>query len=249
MTSTGIESLSIDARPEPVNFDPAKTAVVVVDMQNYFASPGGTLHNVGVNVQPIQAIVSPIARVLDGARAAGLKLLYLRMPLPDQPGLEIEDIGPLLGSPEVRWGAYLDSSLGQIRATRVTPPPGRPTWNADIVDGIEPRPEDVIVTKETFDGFYKTELHQILQGLGVQNLVFTGCTTSVCVETTLRQASIHGYRCLALSDCVAEPIGTRFERTNSEASLHVIQTLFGWVTESPEFLRALSQRSIVAVTE
>lgn len=247
MTGKTDGSISIEARPEPVSFDPGHTAVIVVDMQNFFATPGGTLHNLGVNVQPIQALVPSIARVLDAARASGLKIVYLRMPLPGVPGSEVREVGPLLGTPEIRWSAYLDSSLGQLHGTRVAPPPDRPTWNADIVDGLQPKPEDVIVTKSTYGGFHETDLHGILQDLGITELVFTGCTTSICVETTLREACLRGYRCLALSDCVAEPIGAKFERTNHDASLHVIETSFGWVTESPAFLKALRSQALSAV--
>jgi ureidoacrylate peracid hydrolase len=249
MTKLRNGAFSIEARPEPVVFDPMKTAVIVVDMQNFFASPGGTFHNLGVDVQPIQAIVPTIARILDGARTAGVKVVYLRMPVPQTPGRQIHDIKGLPGTPEIRWGAYLHSSVGQVRAANVVPPSDRPTWNADIVDGIEPHPEDIIVTKPSFGGFYKTELHEKLQSLGVADLVFTGCTTSVCVETTLREACMRGYRCLALADCMAEPIGSSFERTNHDATLHVIETLLAWVTDSTAFLHALEPPKLAALTE
>ena len=247
--STRGRAISIEARPEPVSFDRGSTGLVVVDMQNHFATPGGTFYNAGVNVQPIQDIVPRIARVLDCARSAGLKIVYLRMPVPDRPGHEVSDVGPVLGTPGIRWGAYLDSSIGQLRAVRVAPPAGRQTWNADIVDDIQPHADDLVVTKRSFGGFYETELHAELERMGITDLVFTGCTTSICVETTLREACVRGYRCLALSDCVAEPIGMKFDRTNSEASLHVIQTVLGWVTESPMLLKALEDEAMPVLAE
>jgi ureidoacrylate peracid hydrolase len=249
MARTQEQLVSIEARPEPVSFDLAKTAVVVVDMQNHFGTPGGTFHNVGVNVQPIRAIVPSIARVLAGAREAGLKVVYLRMPVPARPGHQVLDVGPVLGTPDIRWAAYLDSSIGGVRAAHVAPPPDRPTWNSDIIDGIQPREEDTVVTKKTFGGFHETDLHAVLQARGISNLVFTGCTTSICVETTLREACVRRYNCLALSDCVAEPIGMKYERTNSEATLHVIQTVLGWVTESDAFLQALALGRVAAFAE
>ena len=78
----------------------------------------------------------------------------------------------------------------------------------------------------------------------MDTLIFTGATTSVCVESTLRDAFYRDYRCLLLSDCTAEPIGSQFARGNHEASLLVIQTLFGWVADSSSLTAALGARSI-----
>ena len=75
----------------------------------------------------------------------------------------------------------------------------------------------------------------------VETLIFTGATTSVCVESTLRDAFYRDYRCLLLSDCVAEPIGGQLPRTNHEASLLVVETLFGWVGDSRSLIEALER--------
>jgi ureidoacrylate peracid hydrolase len=74
--------------------------------------------------------------------------------------------------------------------------------------------------------------------------VFTGCTTSVCVESTLLDAMFRGYRCLLLSDCAAEPLGADEVRSNHEATLLVIEKLFGWISSSREFIEAVSARSV-----
>ena len=78
-----------------------------------------------------------------------------------------------------------------------------------------------------------------LRAAGIDTLIFTGATTSVCVESTLRDAFYRDYRCLLLSDCTAEPIGDQLSRSNHEASLLVIETLFGWATDSQSLLTAL----------
>ena len=75
------------------------------------------------------------------------------------------------------------------------------------------------MSKHRFSGFYGTDLDVILKGLGVETLVFTGCTTSVCVDSTLRDAFYRDYRCLLLSDCTGEPIGSDLARSNHDASL------------------------------
>jgi ureidoacrylate peracid hydrolase len=80
------------------------------------------------------------------------------------------------------------------------------TWNTEIVNELTPQPSDIIIIKHRFSRFYGTDLDVILRGLEIKYLVFTGCTTSVCVESTLRDAMFRDYRCLLLADCTAEPI-------------------------------------------
>ncbi len=88
----------------------------------------------------------------------------------------------------------------------------------------------------------------ILRRHDIDSVVFTGCTTSVCVDSTLRDAFYRDYRCLLLSDCTGEPIGSDLRRSNHEASLLVIERLFGWVSDSRSLLRALQQDDAAAVT-
>lgn len=97
-----------------------------------------------------------------------------------------------------------------------------------------------MVPKHRYSGFFGTGLDGVLRDAQIQTLVFTGATTSVCVESTLRDAFYRDYRCVLLSDCTAEPIGGEHEPSNHEATLLVIQTLFGWVTDSKAFLDTVS---------
>lgn len=100
--------------------------------------------------------------------------------------------------------------------------------------------------KTRYSGFYGTQLDSVLKERAVKWLFITGCTTSVCVESTLRDAMFRDYSCVLLADCTAEPIGQDFARTNHEASLLVIQTLFGWVSDSAEVIRALDMQVAAA---
>jgi ureidoacrylate peracid hydrolase len=86
-------------------------------------------------------------------------------------------------------------------------------------------------------------LDDLLRRLGVRYLLVTGCTTSVCVESTVRDAMFHDYSCIVLEDCTAEPIGAGLPRTNHDASLLVIETLFGWVSNARAACEALSQQA------
>ena len=119
----------------------------------------------------------------------------------------------------------------------------RDTWNTDAIDELRPQPEDVVLYKHRFSGFYQTELDDVLRGLGIRDLIFTGCTTSVCVDSTIRDAMFRDYRCVLLADCVGEPIGCELRRSNHEASLLVTQTLFGWVSHSDKFIAAIERRT------
>lgn len=119
----------------------------------------------------------------------------------------------------------------------------RDTWNTDILEQLRPRSDDVVLYKHRFSGFYQTELDDILRTGKIKNLIFTGCTTSVCVDSTIRDAMFRDYRCVMLADCSGEPIGSELQRSNHEASLLTIEKLFGWVSESEQFVSAIANSS------
>jgi len=125
----------------------------------------------------------------------------------------------------------------------------RDTWNTEIVSELKPQPEDIVIWKARFSGFYQTELDDILKRLRVKVLIFTGCTTSVCVESTIRDATFRDYSPILLADCAAEPIGQDLPKSNHEASLRVIEALFGWVSHSDHFMKALEARPAAAVRQ
>ncbi|MCA1738297.1 MAG: cysteine hydrolase [Actinobacteria bacterium] len=235
-------TLSIEARPMQFTMDPSRTAVIVVDMQNDFASEGGAFARAGNNIAPIQDVVAPTSRVLAATREAGMRVIYLKIEFrPD-----LSD----LGAPDSKfWDVMHFVGIGEP----ATGPDGQPshifikdTWNTEIVSELTPEPNDIVVAKQRFSGFSGTNLDAILRGLGVRDLVFTGCTTSVCVESTLRDAMFRDYRCLLLADCTAEPIGHGLARSNHEASLLVTEIAFGWVTESTALIEALEVQEITA---
>jgi len=133
------------------------------------------------------------------------------------------------------------------RRFQVTSPDGSPsrilirdTWNTDILGELAPEPGDTVVWKTRYSGFFETELDALLRARGVRSLVVTGCTTSVCVDSTIRDAMFRDYSCLLLEDCTAEPVGNDLPRTNHEASLLILQGLFAWVATSAALVSALS---------
>jgi ureidoacrylate peracid hydrolase len=244
MTMVSDYTISIKANPVPLALDPRHTAVLVVDMQNDFGSEGGLFARAGIDIAPIQAVVDPITRVLTAARRAGLPVIYLKMEFrpdlsdlggPDSPNAikhRLFGVGQTVTAPDGSEGRFLIKG----------------TWNTEIVEELVPQDGDIVVSKQRFSGFYGTELDTILKTLGVKNLVFTGCTTSVCVESTLRDAAFRDYRCVLLADCTAEPIGADLPRSNHDATLLITELLFGWVSDSASFAEAFAPQPVVAST-
>jgi ureidoacrylate peracid hydrolase len=225
--------IEVPARPEPFAMDARRAAVLVIDMQNDFGSPGGMFDRAGIDISGIGAAVGMTARVLAAARAAGVPVIYLTM----EHAPNLDDAGPVDGPHRrkhelLNVGAAVDAPDGTEGGILV-----RGTWNTRIVDALAPEPGDHVVPKHRYSGFFETELDALLRRLDVRQVVVTGCTTSVCVESTVRDATFRDYSCLVLADCTAEPIGNG---ENHRASLRTIETLFGWVAESDALIAAIS---------
>jgi ureidoacrylate peracid hydrolase len=233
----------LDARPEPITIDPERAALFVIDMQNDFGTKGGMFDRAGIDISQIQKATAPTARVIAAARKAGMKVIYLKMGFrPD-----LSDAGPPDSPNRIKHQAM---HLGEAVQT----PDGtegriliRDTWNTDIVSELKPQADDIVIWKNRFSGFYQTELDSVLKRLNAEVLVFTGCTTSVCVESTIRDATFRDYSPVLLEDCTAEPIGHNLPTSNHDASLLLIQCLFGWVSRSDQFIKAFETRPSTAV--
>ncbi len=227
--------VKLDARPEAVELDTAQTAVIVVDMQNDFGSKGGMFERAGIDISGIQRAVEPTRRAIEIARKAGIHIIYLKMGYkPD-----LSD----LGAPDsVNRARHLRLGVGN----EVKAPDGsssriliRDTWNTDIVPQLKPAKGDTVIYKTRFSGFYKTELDAILKRRGIRHLLITGCTTSICVDSTVRDAMFRDYLPVLLSDCMSEPIGDGLGRSNHEASLLAAEILLGWVSDSTRLSKAI----------
>src|SRR5206468_13024680 len=117
------------------------------------------------------------------------------------------------------------------------------TLTTYIVPELQTQSNDVVIYKPRFSSFYKTDLDTRLKDLGIKYLIVTGVTTSICVESTVRDAMFRDYLCVLLQDCMSEPIGHDLARTNHDASLLNTEVLFGWVSHSDQFIKALATKS------
>src|SRR5689334_19708214 len=185
-------SVTIEAKPRPYAFEPAQTAVVAIDLQNDFGATGCYVDSFGVPLDGVRATIEPIARVLGAGRATHIPVVYTRIEF----RRDLSNLGPP-GSPN-REMIGLEPGGGEYLIEG--------TWNTDIVPELAPQPGDVIVSKHRYSAFFETDLDGILRSRGITNLVFVGWTTSVCVESTVRDAVFRDYRCLVLADCTAETI-------------------------------------------
>jgi ureidoacrylate peracid hydrolase len=229
----------LQARPQAIEIDPERTAIIVIDMQNDFGSKGGMFDRAGIDISGIQAAIVPTARAINAARKAGIPVIYLKMGFsgdlsdagaPDSPNRikhQAMHVGEAIRAP--------DGTEGRILI--------RDTWNTDIVSELKPQAEDIVVWKTRYSGFYQTELDNGLKRLNAKYLVITGCTTCVCVESTIRDAMFRDYSCVLLTDCAAEPIGHNRPTSNHEASLLLMEALFGWIAHSEDFVAAVEERA------
>ena len=227
---------SVEARPSAVQIDCERTAVVVVDMQNDFASDGGMFQRAGIDVTGIRAIVPKIAAVLESARSAGVLVCYLRMGF----AADLSDAGRPT-SPT--WIKHLPLDVG----AEVIAPDGTPsrilirdTWNTRVIDELAPDVADLVIDKHRYSGFHGTGLDEMLRARGIDTLLFTGATTSVCVESTVRDAMMRDFHCVVIEDCVAEPIGETLDRTNHDATLLTLEILFASIARASSVISALT---------
>lgn len=164
--------------------DLAKTAVLVVDMQNAFVDPQGSLAKMGVPVARTKLPIPHILRILDKARAAKVPVVHLRMILRK----DFADLG-ILGKvfPPLR-------ELGHC---------AEGSRDADFVPELQPVPGDFVIDKNRFSGFFQTKLDVTLRCLGVSTLIVTGIATNVCVEGTVRDAFHRDYRVIVPREATA----------------------------------------------
>jgi ureidoacrylate peracid hydrolase len=227
--------VKLGASPEAFAFDPAKTAVIVVDMQNDFGAKGGMLDRAGLDISGIQKAATSTAKVLGAARTAGIKIIYLKMAFkPDLSDMGAPD--SLNRVQHLRIGVGEKIAAPDGRESRILV---RDTWNTDILAGLKPAAADDVLYKTRFSGFYETDLDARLKQAGIKYLIVTGCTTSVCVDSTVRDAMFRDYRCVVLADCVSDPSGPRWPKGNDEASLRSFTGMLGWVSDSDRMLMAL----------
>jgi nicotinamidase-related amidase len=219
--------VTVDANPRPFVLDPAHTALLVIDMQHDFCSPGGYVDHSGADVKMLRRPIEPIRALLDAAHRVGLLAIFTREG--HRPGLE--DCPPAKLERTV-WVGHTIGKLGPLGRLLVRGERGHA-----IIDELTPGPDDIVIDKTGKGAFYATDLDVILRARGITHLVFTGVTINICVENTMREATDRGFWNLLVTDGTAAITDDLYEH-----SLEMIRYqggVFGVTASSAQVIAAL----------
>jgi ureidoacrylate peracid hydrolase len=222
--------VTLPARPEPIRVVVEETAVIVVDMQNAYASPGGYLDLAGFDIGGAAKVVEQTAKVLKVAREAGMTVVYFQNGWdPDYR----EAGGP--GSPNF----HKSNALKTMRARPELQGKllARGGWDYELVEVLKPQPGDIELHKTRYSGFFHSQLDSLLRARGIRNIVLVGIATNVCVESTLRDGFFLEYFGMMLEDATHQA-GPEFLQ---KASVYNVETFFGWVSTVADFCGAFGQ--------
>lgn len=217
----------IEAEPYPFELQPTACALLIIDMQRDFLEPGGFGEMLGNDVSQLRRTIGPNRRLLAAWRAKGWQVIHTR----EGHRPDLSDLPP---AKKIRGrGKSCIGDAGPMGRILV-----RGELGHDIIPELYPLPGEPVIDKPGKGAFFATDLHALLQNLGIRQLLVTGVTTEVCVNTTVREANDRGFDCLIPSDCV----GSYFPEFQ-EAGLKMIKAqggIFGWVSHSDQILAAIT---------
>ncbi len=224
--------VKLAAKPDPVDVDLAQSALVVVDMQNAFASKGGMLDLAGHDISKAADVVAANKALIAKARKAGVKIVYLQVgykpDLSDAGGPRSPNYHKELSLRTMRARPELEGKLLI-----------HDTWDWEIVDDLKPEPGDIVIRKSRYSGFAGTTLDNDLRTHNIRTLFFTGIATNVCVESTARDAYFEEYWPVLVEDAMNHA-GPDFVR---DATLWNFENVFGWVTDSDNLIAAFENKT------
>ena len=191
------------------------SALIVVDMQNGFCNPAGSFAKIGLDIEMCTDAIEGCKTLVENARAAGVPVIFTRyvyQPGYADGGVVVHDLLPAI------------KEVNSLAAG---------SWDAEIVDQLKPKADEIIIDKSRYSAFYGTRLEPLLTSLGTKDLVVCGVTTNMCVETTARDASQRDYHVYVVSDATGE-----LDRSRHDHALFTIGFGFGWVVNTNEVIAA-----------
>ncbi len=198
-----------------ISMDRAKTAMIVVDMQNGFLDDEGSMVKSGMDIRELKKTVEPVRSLVEACHSADIPIIFTRM---------------------VQRADFKDAGLRLERrpALKEVDSLVAGTWDAELDPRMDVRTADYILDKTRYSSFYNTNLEVILRGLAVDTLVICGVTTEICVESTIRDAFFRDYKVVVPEDAVAA-----MDLARHQGTLLTIQYGFGTVTKTAEVIDSL----------
>jgi len=213
--------------PSRRRLEPARTALLVIDMQRDFLDPGGYAAKAGLDISRLREPITSIRALLAAARHERVNVVHTREGhLPD-----LSDCPPAKLERSSAAGAPIGSQgpLGRLLL--------RGEYGHDFIDELQPWPGELVVDKPGYSAFEHTDLQAWLEQRGIETLILTGVTTEVCVSSTLRTAVDRGYRCITVRDACASSYADLHAATL--ATIGVEGGIFGQVMDSAAVVAAL----------
>ena len=227
-----MSGMILNAEPYPMKIDLAHAALLVIDMQNDFCSPGGWADVAGLDISRTAGVISPINQVLLAAREMSLFIIHTReghrpdlSDCSESKQRKMRQTGFEYGQPGPKGRFYIHG-----------------TWNNEIVDDLKPLPGETVIDKPGKGAFYATDLELILRNRSISTLIVCGVTTHVCVSSTLREAADRGFDAVLLRDCCQS-----YEEHLHQGALEVLRmpaALFGWLAYSADLISLLTANQL-----
>ncbi len=228
------QPLHLQAEPATLEIDLARSALVIVDMQNDFCHPQGWFAQRGFDISAARRPINTLSALLPPWRAAGGRVLWLnwgiradRANLP--PGVLYKG----------KAGKASNTGYGEVSPEDHGAALVRGSWGAARIDELTAAEADISVDKHRLSGFYDSELDGVLRAQGITSLLFAGINTDRCVFSTLQDAGFLGYDCLLLRDACDTPSPAYV----SDSIHFLVRLLHGFITDSAALHAALSARS------
>ena len=223
------EKITAKIKAEPFAFPLKRDAIalIVIDMQRDFAEPGGFGASLGNDVSRITRIVPDVKRLIEGFRTAGLPVIHtMECHRPD-----LSDLPPAKrnrGNPALKIGD--EGPMGRVLIV------GEP--GTAILSELAPTDGEIVIEKPGKGAFYATPLGDLLKARGIEQLVFAGVTTEVCVQTTMREANDRGYECL-LAEEATESYFPEFKKATI-AMITAQGAIVGWVASVDSIVEGIA---------
>jgi ureidoacrylate peracid hydrolase len=226
-----VRAVSFHAEPQQLTLDLAKCALVVIDMQNDFCSPGGWLDYIGADYRPARKPIEAINRLLPIMRRESVPVIWLNW------GNRRDRMNLSPSVLHVYNRAGDDVGIGGALPGNRSHVLEKGSWGASIVSELNAQPEDVYIDKYRMSGFWDTSLDSILRNLDVDTVLFTGVNVDQCVMATLQDAVCLGYDSILLTDCSATTSPSYCE----EATIYNIKQCYGFVASSDNLLAGIPE--------